>query len=724
MKNRKSLICIIVILLIVVGTTLSACGGETRSLYFSAETYHVYMDGVKSVTPELISRPRDNEYVLTISNPTIAKIEEDGKTVTGIKEGIVTITATSGEITTSATLIVHLKTPVENNNVNPNAGKHMVFFITEYASVPAQYVADGECAVKPTAPERIGYYLYGWYTDPDFTEQYDFNTPVNGNINLYALWSYSDPQFKFTTLGDKTYVNGFKYSYIPYETVTLPSTDNAGNEVVGVAKAAFAECESLVSLTIPDTYFEIQQSAFNKNTKLETVIFEGAGLRTIGDLAFAECSKLKSVTFGGTGLTSIGVAAFTDCSSLQTMEIPDTVNKIGSEAFNKCTSFNITKLPKNLSTIEMSAFAYTAIVSLDLTGIEAINNTAFWGATSLKTLTNADSLKRVGSYAFGSLTSSSYNEATEWLKTTSVTTTWSDKTGSQATYLGNVLVYVSPVGIGTKPLPTYIKSRTVSIAGQAFSDINGACAYFTSATPPTYGTNAFGGTTAPTIDIVVPSGATEAYAKAWLITSTDEDGYYVPSAYSMNLLQSIYEFSVYPYVETGLISYSRYPLYDYGNGVYYSKLNAQAAGDPFGGIQYSTADKYFVVHSYFGEATTLDLKTMFESDAQNDGGRTAYIEKICSYAFSNNRTMQSLTLTNRIFGIDTFAFMECSVLKTMYIFGDDTFYPSKTTLFASSFNATMMPQDLVIYVPQALLERFKSAWNFSGIKNAFAPINI
>lgn len=722
MKNRKSLICIITIFLILLVATLSACGSNTRSLYFNASTYHVYMDGVKSVTPEVTSRPRNNEYTLSVSNPTIAQVSEDGKTVTGLKEGIVTLTASSGDITATATLMVHLRTPVTNNTGNENAGKHAVYFVTEYASVPAQYVADGECATKPSSPDRTGYYLYGWYTDPDFTTQYDFNTPVNGNVTLYALWSFADPQFKFTTINDSVYVSGFKYSYIPYENATLPAIDNLGNEVIGVSKAAFAECESLISVTIPDTYVEIQQSAFHQNSKLETVTFEGAGIRTIGDLAFAYCEKLKTVTFGGTGLQTIGVSAFTDCTALDTIDIPDTVNRIGTGAFYKCTSFKITKLPRNLRTIEMDVFSYTAIESLDLTGIEAINNTAFWGTTSLTTLTNADSLTRVGSYAFGSLISSKYNEATAWLKNTYVTTTWSDKTGSKATYLGNVLVYVSPVGIGTKPLPTYVNSRTVSIAGQAFADISGACVYFTSTTPPTYGTNAFGGSTAPTVDIVVPAGATEAFAKAWLVTSTDEDGYYVPTAYSINLLQRIYEFSIYPYVATGLISYSRYPLYEYSAGVYYSKLNAQTAGDPFGGIQYSTAYKYFVVHSYTGDATSLDLKTMYENDAQADGDRDAYIEKICSYAFSNNTTLQSLTLTNRIYGIDTFAFMECSALKTIYIFGDENFYPSKTTVFSSSFNTTMMPKNLVIYVPLSLLDRFKSSWNFSGIKTAFTPI--
>lgn len=55
--------------------------------------------------------------------------------------------------------------------------------------VPAQKVKSGEKAVKPSDPAEEGYTFEGWYSDPDFTSEYRFNTSVKSNITLYAKWT-------------------------------------------------------------------------------------------------------------------------------------------------------------------------------------------------------------------------------------------------------------------------------------------------------------------------------------------------------------------------------------------------------------------------------------------------------------------------------------------------------------------------------------------------------
>lgn len=713
MKKSILLICITAILLLLLGSTF-ACTSDTRKLGFTSDTYDVYLSGGSpSVTPEVYIRPRGNEYILSVSNPTIAKVE--GTTVTGLKEGIVTLTVTSGELTDTATLIVHLVYTGETpNGGNTADGKHTVFFQTDYSAVPAQRVADGEKATEPTAPNRNGYKLYGWYTDPDFNTPYDFSSPVTGNITLYALWGVDVPVYKFTTIDGLSYVSGFKYGYIPYETASLPATDDNGNIVYGIFTGAFSGNKTLVSVTIPDTYTRIYAQAFENCEKLESVTFSGAGLTTLDELVFGGCENLESVEFGGEGLETIGASCFRGCLKLTTLNIPDSVSKIGSGAFLNCKSFNISKLPASLKVIEMQTFANTAITSIDLSGIEAIYNQAFWGTTSLSTVTNPDSLILLGSYVFGSLLSSEESNATAWLKNTHEISRWGDKNGASVTYLGNILVYVSPVGIGTKPLPVYVKQTITSIAGQAFSDVNGAMAYFIGGTPPTYGTNAFGGTTEPTTDIVVPYGKTETYAEKWLITSTDEDGYYVPSAYSLSLIQRIYEYTVYPTVVTGMIMYSRYPLKNFstvsGETIYYSKLKAHSAGNPYAGIEFGADEKYYVIHAYTGTDTALDLNEMLTLDASSDGNRTATIEKISAYAFGTNSTLVTLKLPDRIKNIEDYAFIECSALKSLYLVGDGTYAPSSYAINQNSFNGSMMPSNMKVYVPSAQLERYNVRW--------------
>ena len=46
----------------------------------------------------------------------------------------------------------------------------------------------GQAVAAPADPAREGYDFAGWYTDADCTAPYDFNTPVTGDLTLYAKW--------------------------------------------------------------------------------------------------------------------------------------------------------------------------------------------------------------------------------------------------------------------------------------------------------------------------------------------------------------------------------------------------------------------------------------------------------------------------------------------------------------------------------------------------------
>ena len=52
-----------------------------------------------------------------------------------------------------------------------------------------QTVEEGDTATKPQDPSKEGYTFEGWYLDEDCTIPYDFNTPVTGDITLYAKWT-------------------------------------------------------------------------------------------------------------------------------------------------------------------------------------------------------------------------------------------------------------------------------------------------------------------------------------------------------------------------------------------------------------------------------------------------------------------------------------------------------------------------------------------------------
>ena len=95
--------------------------------------------------------------------------------------------------------------------------------------------------------------------------------------------------------------------------------DEQGGEVIEPAKLIFEKIEDGYSVTgyegmptfvvIPETY-------------------EGLPVTSIGDYAFAYCDSLTSVTIPDS-VTSIGNRAFYDCSGLTSVTIPDGVTSIG-----------------------------------------------------------------------------------------------------------------------------------------------------------------------------------------------------------------------------------------------------------------------------------------------------------------------------------------------------------------------------------------------------------
>ena len=716
MRKRGALIAVLLLVCSVALIALAACGNNTKTLYFSSASYEMYLSESRVLTPEITTSPRGREYTLTSSNPSIVSVNDDGVSVTAHKEGLAVLTASSGNVTATTDILVFTErasasVPTEND------GKYVVYFTTSYGSVPAQRVSPGECATEPAPPYREGYVLFGWYKDSEYKIPYDFSAPVTSNLFLYALWAYAEPEYAFEVVDDEVVLTGFKYSFIPYADVELPSEDENGSPIVAIKDNAFAENASLKSVVIPSSYREIGLNAFAKCTALETVTVSD-GVEKICDNAFADCTALKTVNFSGNSLREIGPAAFINCSLLTSALLPDSVAELGMRAFAECSALAEVNIPASLSVIREETFAYTALTEVDLKNTVSIYNKAFWGAAELAAVSGGNALREAGSYIFGSLLSTQAHEAAPWLLTAGENYSPGGKPGGKATYLGNVLIYVHPVE--TKPLPVYVKPNTVSIAAQAFSDVNYATAVFTTDAPPTYGAEAFGSSSGvPAADIVVPAGTTEKYTRAFLVTSKDEDGYYVPNAYSLALVQKIYENAKAPF--DGIVYY-RYPLKADESGVYFSKLQAAAADDPYAGLTYRGDAIYYVLHSYSGTASSLDMNDYMATDTayRGDSARVPYLEKVSAYAFSSNSALTSVVLPNRTLRIESYAFMECTGLNRIRMEGASALDEGKTFVPASvtqtSFNLSLMPSSFRIYVPEALYDYYYSGWSYSTLR--------
>lgn len=86
------------------------------------------------------------------------------------------------------------------------------------------------------------------------------------------------------------------------------------DDVTSIGEFAFFRCESLMSITIPESVTLIDEHAFH-GCGISSLIIPNK-VDSIGDYAFVRCSKLSSVTLPAE-ISSIGSGAFMNCESLK-----------------------------------------------------------------------------------------------------------------------------------------------------------------------------------------------------------------------------------------------------------------------------------------------------------------------------------------------------------------------------------------------------------------------
>ena len=124
--------------------------------------------------------------------------------------------------------------------------------------------------------------------------------------------------------------------------------------VTSIGERAFAWCESLKSIVIPDGVTSIGENAFTNCYSLKSVSIPDT-VTSIGKMAFNDCQKLTSIIIPD-GVKSIGNMTFSSCYALTEIVIPNSVKSIGYEAFELCFSLKSVVIPAKVTKIEERAF--------------------------------------------------------------------------------------------------------------------------------------------------------------------------------------------------------------------------------------------------------------------------------------------------------------------------------------------------------------------------------
>ena len=171
------------------------------------------------------------------------------------------------------------------------------------------------------------------------------------------------------------------------ENIEIPAS------VTNIGAFAFHSCNSL-SLTVA-TGNPVYHSAGNCLIETATktlvaghgasVIPTDGSVTSIGKHAFAECNSLTSITIPGS-VTSIGENAFSACSNLMSITISDGVTSIGESAFDYCRSLTNITIPNSVTSFGQYAFYYCP----NLTSITYAGTKAQWDAISKGTDWNSD----------------------------------------------------------------------------------------------------------------------------------------------------------------------------------------------------------------------------------------------------------------------------------------------------------------------------------------------
>ncbi len=265
-----------------------------------------------------------------------------------------------------------------------------------------EYMEIGKYELAVKGDEAILIHYYGGSRDSD---ELTFEHEVEG-YRIVKVWDNA-----FETAHEKKIIipegvielGGGVFEQCPnLEEVVLPST-------LRVLGKAFTNCFALERVVIPEGIETISGTVFYSCDILKEVVLPST-LRRIDGL-FYGCPMIETVVLPE-GLESIGGAIFSNCEGVKSLEIPASVTYMaGSPIYGNNTPVNLTVSSENTYLRMENSCVYTTDGVLlhaaegcifPESGITAIGNHSFYGATWLESMVIPDGVTSIGICAFSS----------------------------------------------------------------------------------------------------------------------------------------------------------------------------------------------------------------------------------------------------------------------------------------------------------------------------------